>query len=468
MIRKIRREEYLKGYGAMSDGERKDYLKRVGEWLADGGRRLLEATERPMAKAQNIVLLSARWKEQEVAMFAEGARLLSALMDVADTWLPTQLYAKSAYRAVRNMVEVMGEILGTPAAKPQGAVTATFPVGFPTGTVAGGSLVITEGQKQRIVEKYTKKAMAEMAAKEEPAEGTGKATQAVAAASIPATKPDYGCKAVKLVPVEECQSIPGLNNHVYSAIPPRPKHIDQYIHLLPEKTQERAKQYGPLKREIEAARENLRLLMNDPHSSAADREKWAKLAARNDEKIAKINAELDREWEKVATTGRVVVDDLGMAHLLPADGEQTEKQEAAEPAVTQQETQPEAEKPEREAESQEPLALNPEPEKRKPGRPKKQPEMSDEEKAKAASKREQNGTGSDSAEREQARPEVKRREYLKKWLRDTRTNPSDERRKQWTKNCKELLALGGEITDSIRKAGEYYGVDMTKITTNTK
>jgi len=442
MIRKIRREEYLKGYGAMSDGERKDYLKRVGEWLADGGRRLLEATERPMAKAQNIVLLSARWKEQEVAMFAEGARLLSALMDVADTWLPTQLYAKSAYRAVRNMVEVMvdayerampvGTVVGDfvktagrpgfveyayigkgndkggaaalynlgpngaagAAAGKQGG-TPSSPVGKPTGTVAGGSLVITEEQKQRIVEKYTKKAMEKMAAKEEPAEGTGKATQDVAAASIP----------------------------------PRPKHIDQYVHLLPEKTQEKAKQYGPLKREIEAARENMRLLMNDAHSSAADREKWAKLAARNDEKIAKINAELDREWEKVAATGRVVVDDLGMAHLLPAEGE-------AEPAVSQQETQPEAEK-------QEPLALNPEPEKRKPGRPKKQPEMSDEEKA-------------------------KRREYLKKWLRDTRTNQSDERRKQWTKNCKELLALGGELTDSIRKAGEYYGVDMTKITTNTK
>lgn len=475
MIRKIRREEYLKGYGAMSDGERKDYLKRVGEWLSDGGRRLLEATERPMAKAQNIVLLSARWKEQEVTMFAEGVQLLSALMDVADTWLPTQLYAKSAYRAVRNMVEVMvdayeravpvGTVVGdfvktagkpgfveytyigkgndkggaaapynlgpngAAGAKPaQTGGTPSSTVGKPTGTVAGGSLVITEEQKQRIVEKYTKKAMAKMAAKEEPTEGTSKATQAVAVASIPATKPDYGCKAVKLVPVEECQSMPGLNNHVYSAIPPRPKHIDQYVHLLPEKTQERAKQYGPLKREIEAARENMRLLMNDPHSSAADREKWAKLAARNDEKIAKINAELDREWEKVAATGRVVVDDLGMAHLLPADGEAEEKQEAAEPAVTQQETQPETE-------SQGPLALNPEPEKRKPGRPKKQPEMSDEEKA-------------------------KRREYLKKWLRDTRTNPSDERRKQWTKNCKELLALGGEITDSIRKAGEYYGAKL--------
>lgn len=468
MIRKIRREEYLKGYGAMSDGERKDYLKRVGEWLADGGRRLLEATERPMAKAQNIVLLSARWKEQEVTMFAEGVRLLSALMDVADTWLPTQLYAKSAYRATRQIVGVLSEVSGD---NPKVFVIEKNPAFLK-------APVITEEQKQRIVEKYTKKAMAKMEAKEAAAEGTSKAMQAVAAASIPATKPDYDRKAVKLVPKEECQSMPGLNNHVYIAIPPRPKHIDQYVHLLPEKTQERAKQYGPLKREIEAARENMRLLMNDPHSSAADREKWAKLAARNDEKIAKINAELDREWEKVAATGMVVVDDLGMAHLLPAEGEQTEKQEAAEPAVTQQETQQNSEAAgksagtvaseqdrdgiaEQETKQGEALAAGAlgeqsetlvtkgtqelagtvatEP-KRKPGQPKKQPEMSDEEKA-------------------------KRREYLKKWLRDTRTNPNDDRRKQWTKNCKELLALGGEITDSIRKAGEYYGVDLTKIIT---
>ena len=394
MIRKIRREEYMKGYGAMSDGERKDYLKRVVEWLTDGGRRLLEATERPMAKAQNIVLLSARLKEREVTMFAEGARLMSALMDVADTWLPTQLYAKSAYRATRQIVGVLSEVSGD---NPKVFVIEKNPALLK-------APVITEEQKQRIVEKYTKKAMAKMAAKEEPAEGTSKATQAVAAAAIPAEK--------------------AQGTMASSVVPPRPKHIDQYIHLLPEKTQERAKQYGPLKREIEAARENMRLLMNDAHSSAADREKWAKLAARNDEKIAKINAELDREWDKVAATGRVVVDDLGMAHLLPADGE-------AEPAVAQQETQPEAEK-------QETLALNPEPEKRKPGQPKKQPEMSDEEKA-------------------------KRREYLKKWLRDTRTQPNDDRRKQWTKNCKELLSLGGEITDSIRKAGEYYGANLAAL-----
>lgn len=474
MIRKIRREEYLKGYGAMSDGERKDYLKRVGEWLADGGRRLLEATERPMAKAQNIVLLSARWKEPEVTMFAEGVRLLSALMDVADTWLPTQLYAKSAYRAVRNMVEVMvdayerampvGTVVGDfvkTAGKPgfveytyigkgneKGGAAAPYnlgpngaagaaagkqggtpssPVGKPTGTVADVSLVITDEQKKRIVEKYTKKAMAKMEAKEAADTSAGTLGEQSETLATKGTQEPQGTVTQQ----ELKPQTSNLKPQASGAVPARPKHIDQYVHLLPEKTQEKAKQYGPLKREIEAARENMRLLMNDPHSSAADREKWAKLAARNDEKIAKINAELDREWEKVAATGRVVVDDLGMAHLLPAEGE-------AEPAVTQQKTQPEAEKQGQDAESQEPLALNPEPEKRKPGRPKKQPEMSDEEKA-------------------------KRREYLKKWLRDTRTNPSDERRKQWTKNCKELLALGGEMTDSIRKAGEYYGVELAKI-----
>ena len=414
MIRKIRREEYLKGYGAMSDGERKDYLKRVGEWLADEGRRLLEATERPMAKAQNIVLLSARWKEQEVTMFAEGARLLSALMDVADTWLPTQLYAKSAYRATRQIVAVLSEISRFNVQGSSGSNLKPANLKPETKSNGGAAALYNLGPK----------------------------SAAGAAAGKQGGTPSLKIQTPPLAPPLEQELKPQTSNlkpQASGAVPARPKHIDQYVHLLPEKTQERAKQYGPLKREIEAARENMRLLMNDPHSSAADREKWAKLAARNDEKIAKINAELDREWEKVAATGRVVVDDLGMAHLLPAEGE-------AEPALTQQETQPEAEKQGQDAESQEPLALNPEPENRKA----------------AAEKR-----ATEKAEAKQAE-DAKRRDYLKKWLRDTRTNPSDERRKQWTKNCKELLALGGEMTESIRKAGEYYGVDLAKITTNKK
>lgn len=460
MIQKITNGEYLKRFDNMSGAERQTLTERVGQWLRSGARLLARKAEEPMARLQNVMQVSSGWNDAECQAWTEGVRLLTAFVGTAETWLPEMIYTKSAKRTIRRMTScleagVSGVRFQVSGDGPTEVIIEKNPALF-----GSPNLTITEEQKQRIVEKYTKKAMEKMAAKEEPAEGTSKATQAVAAASIPATKPDYGCKAVKLVPVEECRSMPGLNNHVYSAIPPRPKHIDQYVHLLPEKTQEKAKQYGPLKREIEAARENMRLLMNDPHSSAADREKWAKLAARNDEKIAKINAELDREWEKVAATGRVVVDDLGMAHLLP-DGEPSEgsrfkvqgSSDNTDPAPSPAPTmggEPAAEDAAKEHGSSTPLPSRggagvgsdtSEPEKRKPGRPKKQPEMSDEEKA-------------------------KRREYLKKWLRDTRTQPSDERRKQWTKNCKELLALGGEITDSIRKAGEYYGVDLTRISTN--
>ena len=65
MIRKIKTTEYLEQYGSMSYGERREYQSRVGEWLSNEGRRLLDMTERPMAKSQNIMLLSARCKKTE-------------------------------------------------------------------------------------------------------------------------------------------------------------------------------------------------------------------------------------------------------------------------------------------------------------------------------------------------------------------------------------------------------------------
>ena len=396
MIQRIKPSEYLADIQTMTEGERKHYLKRVGEWLADGGKKLLQMTDRPMAQAQNIIQMSTRWTQNDCRAFREGTLLLTALMKVCDTWLPSQLYARSANRAVRHVAECFGEVSGS---KSQVS-------GKPTLVKAPG-LAITEKQKQRIVEKYTKKALEKIAAKE--------------GADTPAAKPQGAVTAQQDLKPETWNQKPAAG-----VVPARPKHIDQYIHLLPSKTQELAKQYGPLKREIEAARENMRLLMNDPHSSNVDREKWAKLAARNDEKIAKINAELDREWDKVAATGRVVVDDLGMAHLL--DGEPSEVSDSKEQVSSDgNEAKPE--------QKQETSA------KRKPGRPKKQQEQ-------------------DLKPELEPETKAKRLEYLKKWLRDTRTQPSDERRKQWEKNCKELISLNGEITDSIRKAGEYYGVRL--------
>ena len=60
MIKKITTGEYLKPYGTMTAQEREAYRKRVGEWLRTAGERLLALTDRPMAKAQNLMMMSGR------------------------------------------------------------------------------------------------------------------------------------------------------------------------------------------------------------------------------------------------------------------------------------------------------------------------------------------------------------------------------------------------------------------------
>jgi hypothetical protein len=96
----------------------------------------------------------------------------------------------------------------------------------------------------------------------------------------------------------------------------RPRHIDQYAHLLPEKTQEKAAQYGPLMRELDSAREKLRLLTDDKHSSAKDREAWAKKIAAIDKQVKAIRTELDREWDNLVKKGGVAMDDLGNVRVI--------------------------------------------------------------------------------------------------------------------------------------------------------
>ena len=189
-------------------------------------------------------------------------------------------------------------------------------------------------------------------------------------------------------------------------VPVRPKHIDQYVHLLPEKTQQKAATVQGLLRDLDKARENARLLMNDPKAKSDSIAQWAKTATALDAKVKAIYKELDAEWEKLVQSGRVVVDDLGNAHVVEiAQGDSHR--------VSQGDTQWT-------------VPMSPQ-------------------------------TSNDGET-------AKRIEYLKKWLRDTRTKASDERKKQWKENYKELLKLGGELTDSIRKAGEHYGVNLDDIT----
>ena len=105
MIKKLTTGEYLKDYRTMTAQEREAYRKRVGEWLHSSGERLLALTDRPMAKAQNLMMLSGRWEKKDCEAVHEGAVLLTALMAVTETWLPSQLWVKSAWRAIRQITE---------------------------------------------------------------------------------------------------------------------------------------------------------------------------------------------------------------------------------------------------------------------------------------------------------------------------------------------------------------------------
>ncbi len=108
-------------------------------------------------------------------------------------------------------------------------------------------------------------------------------------------------------------------------VPVRPKHIDQYIHLLPVKTQEKAQKVRGLLRELDAARENTRLLMNDATVSADGRAAWAKKATSLDNKLRAIYRELDSEWEKLVKKGKVKVDAFGNAFVNEESGEGNEE-----------------------------------------------------------------------------------------------------------------------------------------------
>ena len=268
----------------------------------------------------------------------EGISLMSAMVAVADTWLPTQIYMKSAYRAVRQVVAILSEI-------PQG--TERGGVGAAPELPAMGAKAVTRGNGKtsetaarlqgkgwqghlQPVPAMKKLPKAEQMTKHPGIEkGSGVALQPLAksAAGAGAGKPQALPSSVagtgqteKPLPMiktvgKEYDAATDTVRVQCAVVPARPKHIDQYVHLLPKATQERASQYGDLMRQLGEARDNMQLLMDDDHASAKSREQWAKQATKIDKKIRAIRDELDREWEKVAESGRVRVDALGNAFL---------------------------------------------------------------------------------------------------------------------------------------------------------
>ena len=304
MIKKILVRDYLKGIDDMTAEERKAFVGRVGEWLAQDGARLLTLTDRPMAKSQNLMTITTRWTREDTEATAQGILLMSALVTVADTWLPSQIYMRSAYRAVRQVVAILAEI--------------------PQGTEQGGGGTAIATQKTKTTGQRGAAAPYNHEPKRAAGAGAGKPQAlpaSVGATACPGSKRQGGdVIATQQTKNEQQPTGISLTSHLSpltsEMVPARPKHIDQYVHLLPKATQERAAGYGDLMRQLGEARDNMQLLMDDDHASAKSREQWAKQAAKIDKQIRALREELDREWEKVAESGRVVIDDLGMAHLV--------------------------------------------------------------------------------------------------------------------------------------------------------
>lgn len=315
MIRKILVRNYLKGYGDMTAEERKAFVGRVGEWLVRDGMRLLTLTDRPLARSQNLMAVTTRWTAEDCKAMTDGISLMSSMVAVAETWLPTQIYMKSAYRAIRQVVSVLSEVkseeLRVENLLPPSKVTAHNTSGRgaaahynqePKRAAGAGA-----GKPQALPTPVGAEAVSSPSAKQQGTEAaqTGKPLPMIKTVG---TEYDAATDTVRV----QC-----------AVVPARPKHIDQYVHLLPKETQERAGQYGELMQQLGEARNNMQLLMDDDHASAKSREQWAKQATRIDKKIRAIREELDREWDKVAESGRVRTDAFGNAFLVP-DGEAPE------------------------------------------------------------------------------------------------------------------------------------------------
>ena len=359
MIRKIQGNEYLKRYDNMTAQEREEYEGRVGQWLSDNSHMLAQKGEVFEARMQNVLQVSGTWNDQECQAFDEGARLLSALVNQADTWLPDMLYVKSAKRAIKQMVEALWDV------DSQSIPTVEIPKS--PEVLSMNSKTITAEKILSLQERYA---------------GNGDITDGHQTSSI---------------------------EHQPSSITPaRPKHIDQYVHLLPQKTQEHAALVQGLYRDLEDARQKMQLLMDDKRASAADREAWAKKATKCDNTLRKIFDELDSEWEKLVKSGRVVVDDLGNARVMD-DG---------------------------------------------------RGKMDD-----GRGKMEDDSAISHQPSAITSEQKARRRE-LRKWLTDTRRGNGagrDERVKQWKVNFKEYLTLEGDKAfedEKILEAAKHYEIDI--------
>ena len=376
MVQKVLPGEYLKAYEAMTAMERKEYRCRVGEWLSTDGERLLSMTDRPMAQAQNLMQMSVRWSKEDCRVLHDGAVLVSALMGVAETWLPSQLWVKGAWRSVRHITSLLSEVKNETAKFSRGNRSAQTEAQL-------AQTAIREAQKRAVKE------LAQMQNKNVPDEKEALNSQ-----------------------------LSTLNSQ--GIVPVRPKHIDQYLHLLPKGTQERGGLVRGLLRELDDAREKARLLMGSPQASPASMAAWAQKATKIDGQLGKIYKELDTEWEKLVQNGRVIVDELGQAHVIEVKSEESEVTKGG----------------------------NQKSQSAKRGR---KPMTENEKAARAAEK-----------EAKKRQENQRKAGLLRKWLIDLRNAKTPEQREKWRKKYKEMVKLGGEgtVTEKVKAAAIFYGISL--------
>ena len=400
MIRQIQANEYLKRVASMTEVEKLALAKRVGEWLETAPKLLQPCADAPLARMQSVMQVGGEWNDAEQEAFMEGVRLLTPFMATADTWLPTMIYTKAARRCIFNMIEVLRGNVGKLRVVPQ-SVPDRVPSPKPEKTQAKDPQTQFSPKPALPIKPTTSTQPTD-----KPKKKVGRPRKM--------TKEEEE-KALSTNPFAQ-NANKSANEATSSPIIQRPKHIDQYAYLLPERTQIRAAQYGPLMRELERARSNMKLLIDDPHAKPSERERWAKTAVKTDNQIAAIRRELDAGWSNLVDTGRVVVDDMGMAHIIdPETGLIADPK----PVVTAPSDDAQEEPKEQPNPKEKPKPLTPE-------------------------------------------EKDKRISYLQKWLRDPRATATEEHKKQWEENAHELLHLGGTLSDAMVKTGEHYGAKIPR------
>lgn len=285
MIQKISSNEYLKRFDNMTAAEKRLMIDRVGQWLRGDGRLLLVRANDPMARLQNVMQVSVGWNDAECQAWMEGVKLLTAFVVGRDTWLPDMIYNKATKRTIKKIHDVLAAV------------------------VKDGKLTSDPLPKDdvHVVPAVTKK------------EDSGYVTHAPFVDSIEQVAPKTEPK------------IEAMEDSKPAVV--RPKHIDQYVHLLPKKTQEKAATVRGLLRDLDTARENMRKLMQaGEHSDKMAQ--WARTATNLDEKVKKIYLELDAEWEKLVNTGKVTMDAFGNVSVTDSAATQSQHTEPEKPELT--------------------------------------------------------------------------------------------------------------------------------------